>query len=363
MPAGLKMRLRIWLLVVAAAGRANAADSLLNPKLLPTVENKQQPSGPAPAGMVWIPGGEFTMGAEDPTDTICGGRDPMPDARPVHRVYVYGFWMDATGVTNEEFEKFVQATGYVTVAEKKPKAEDFPGAKPELLVPGSAVFTPTDGPVPIDQFLLWWRYVPGANWRHPEGPESSIRGRERYPVVQVCWVDAVAYAKWANKRLPTEAEWEFAVRGGLSGASFTWGTEFKLNGKYMANTYQGNFPQKDSGADGFAGIAPVAKFPANGYGLYDMSGNVWQWCADFYRFDYYAELAAGTNAVRNPRGPLASYDPTEPGAVKHVQRGGSFLCSDQYCARYLVGSRGRGEVSTASNHLGFRCVRSLSKRN
>jgi formylglycine-generating enzyme len=313
-----------------------------------------------PHGMVWIPGGEFSMGCTDPTLCVDGGHEQMPDARPIHRVYVDGFWIDKTDVTNEQFARFVKATGYVTIAEQTPKAEDFPGAPPENLVAGSTVFTPTDGPVPLNNLLQWWRYVPGADWRHPEGPQSNIQGREQYPVVQVAYADAVAYAKWAGKRLPTEAEWEFAARGGLSGKVYAWGDDFRPGGKYMANTFQGQFPVKDSGDDGFAGIAPVAKFPPNGYGLYDMSGNVWQWCSDWYRPDYYQTLATAGGVARNPLGPDASFDPAEPKQKVRVHRGGSFLCTDQYCTRYMVGARGNGEESTASNHLGFRCVQSVA---
>ncbi len=318
--------------------------------------------GAPPAGMVWIPSGEFAMGTDDPTKMSCEGtgHDAMPDARPVHRVSVDGFWMDATEVTNAQFEQFVKATGYVTIAEQKPKAADFPGVPPEALVPGSIVFTPTPGPVPLDNFIAWWRYEPGANWRHPEGPKSDLQGREKYPVVQVSYDDAAAYAKWAGKRLPTEAEWEYAARGGLAGKPFAWGDELRPGGKWMANIFQGTFPVKDTGADGFAGLAPVAQFPPNGYGLYDMAGNAWEWCADWYRPDYYAQLAK-LGVAHNPPGPPDSFDPQEPGVPKRVQRGGSFLCSDQYCSRYMVGSRGKGEPSSAANHIGFRCVQNPSK--
>jgi len=325
----------------------------------PSIQNTNKAPTPAPPSMVWIPGGEFSMGTEDPTDMLCGGPDPLPDARPIHRVYLDGFFMDANEVTNDQFDKFVRDTGYLTVAERKPRAEDFPGASPDALVPGSAVFTPTDAPVSLDDFLKWWRYVPGANWRHPAGPGSNLEGRGNYPVVQVAYEDAAAYAKWAGRRLPTEAEWEFAARGGLSGQPYAWGAELKPGNKWMANTYQGRFPMKDTGEDGFAGLAPVSKFPPNGYGLYDMAGNVWEWCADWYRPDYYEQLLKVGGVARNPAGPSESFDPNEPGVPKRVQRGGSYLCTDQYCARYLVGARGRGEPSTASNHLGFRCV--LSK--
>ena len=307
---------------------------------------------------MWIPGGEFSMGTEDAPDMSAGSMNSMADARPIHRVYVDGFWMDNTDVTNVQFGKFVKATGYVTVAEQKPRAEDYPGAPPQNPVAGSVVFAPPDHPVALNNHYQWWSYVPGANWRHPSGPNSDLKGRENYPVVQIAYPDAVAYAKWAGERLPTEAEWEFGARGGLSGKLYDWGDDFRPNGKWMANTYQGNFPLKDTGEDGYLGIAPVAQFPPNGYGLYDMAGNVWQWTSDWYRPDYYAQLAAEGNVARNPQGPDSPYDPSEPTERKKVHRGGSFLCTDQYCSRYMVGGRGKGEVSTGTNHLGFRCVRS-----
>jgi len=325
-----------------------------------TVENASHPPGPRPGevstAMVWIPGGEFSMGAFD-SDSHggpgCG--DPTADAQPVHRVYVDGFWMDATEVTNEAFERFVHATGYVTVAERAPTPEEFPDAPRENLVAGSVVFAPPSGPVPLDTQYRWWTYLKGASWRHPTGSGSDLRGRERYPVVQVAYEDAMAHCKWAKKRLPTEAEFEFAARGGLSGRRYAWGDDLRPGGRWMANIFQGHFPDVDTGADGWAGIAPVASFPPNGYGLYDISGNVWEWVSDWYRSDYYATLDPHAVA-RNPIGPGDSYDPSEPGAPKRVQRGGSFLCSSQYCTRYLVGSRGKGDPESGANHLGFRCV-------
>jgi len=321
-----------------------------------TIPNTDAAPVPAPSGMVWIPGGEFSMGANDPPDMDEVGMKATRDARPIHRVYVDGFFMDKVDVTNAEFAKFVKATDYVTVAERKPRAEDFPGAPPENLVAGSVVFSPPDHAVPLNNHLQWWSYVPGANWRHPLGPGSDIKGKDAWPVVHVAYEDAEAYARWAGKRLPTEAEWEFAARGGLTGKPFVWGDEFRPDGKWMANTHQGHFPNSDTAADGFAGIAPVASYPPNSYGLFDMAGNVWQWTSDWYRADYYQQLATAGEVARNPQGPQSSLDPEEPTQPKKVHRGGSFLCTDQYCSRYIVGTRGKGETSTGTNHLGFRCV-------
>ena len=275
----------------------------------------------------------------------------------MHRVYVDGFWMDETEVTNEQFAAFVKATGHLTVAERTPRAEDFPGAPPENLVAGSVVFTPPAGPVPLDNHYQWWSYVKGANWRHPEGPESGLAGRAREPVVHVAWADAVAYATWAGKRLPTEAEWEFAARGGLDRKAYTWGDEFQPQGKFMANSFQGRFPNENRKEDGYARAAPVCSFPKNAFGLCDMAGNVWEWVDDWYRPDTFATRAAAGGVARNPRGPADSFDPSEPGVKKRVHKGGSFLCTDQYCSRYMPGGRGKGEPDTGTDHLGFRCVR------
>jgi formylglycine-generating enzyme required for sulfatase activity len=293
--------------------------------------------------MVHIPGGTFNMGTNDPE---------FPDARPIHKVTLKEFWMDEHEVTNGEFEKFVNATHYITVVERQLDPKDFPGVPRESLVPGSGVFTPPGKPVSLDNPLQWWKYVPGACWNHPFGPQSNIKGKENAPVIHVCYEDAIAYANWAGKRLPTEAEWEYAAQGKNADKKYYWGNELKPGGKWMANIYQGNFPNGNTGEDGFIGIAPVKSFPPNAYGLYDMDGNVWEWCNDFYRPDYY-----GKSPAYEPKGPVDSYDPDEPGTVKRVQRGGSFLCSDQYCLRYRPGSRGKGEVSSGSNNLGFRCVR------
>ncbi len=294
--------------------------------------------------MVFIPSGTFTMGSDDPA---------FADAQPIHEVSVNGFWMDEHEVTNAQFEAFVKATNYLTVAEQPLNPADFPGIPLDKLVPGSGVFTPTAQPVTsYDNAMQWWAYVPGASWKNPKGMESTIKGRPNDPVVHISYTDAAAYAKWAGKRLPTEAEWEYAAQGGKGRQAYYWGTELKPGGRWMANIYQGNFPDANTAEDGFEGVAPVKSFPPNGYGLYDMDGNVWEWCSDFYRPDYFAH-----SPKVNPQGPDDSYDPDEPGMVKRVQRGGSFLCSDQYCLRYKPGSRGKGEINSASNNLGFRCVR------
>jgi formylglycine-generating enzyme required for sulfatase activity len=299
--------------------------------------------------MVWIPGGIYWRGNDTKAHR---------DARPWHLVEVDGFWMDATVVTNEQFAKFVKATGYVTVAERKPKAEDFPGTPPEKLVVGSVVFTPPKGPVPLDNHFRWWSYVKGANWRHPEGPDSDLTGLAEHPVVHVAYEDALAYCKWAGKRLPTEAEFELAARGGLNKKQYAWGDEFRPGGKFMANTWQGRFPYENTGEDGYRGTAPVGSFPPNRFGLSDMAGNVWQWCSDWYQHDYYRTLAEATQPARNPRGPADSFDPSEPKVAKRVMRGGSYLCTDQYCTAYEVGARGKGAADTGTNHLSFRCVKS-----
>jgi sulfatase modifying factor 1 len=310
----------------------------------PTELGSSEPPGPAPKGMVWIPPGKFSMGS---------AYQPFGDARPIHTVELDGFWLDETPVTNRQFVAFVQATGYLTVAEQKPDPKEFPGVPEENLVPGSLVFTPPDRPVDLTNYAAWWSFVPGASWQHPEGPQSGIVGREDHPVVQVCYLDAVEYAKWAGKRLPTEAEWEFAARGGLTQQPYVWGDEFEPDGKVMANTWQGRFPYQNTQQDGWARTSPVKAFPPNDFGLYDVAGNVWEWCSDWYRPDYY-EHSPG----HNPQGPDDSFDPNEPGLPKRVQRGGSFLCSDQYCSRYMPGGRGKGDINTGSSHVGFRCAKS-----
>jgi formylglycine-generating enzyme required for sulfatase activity len=354
--------LTIYALRSSPAPAPTPSASAPAPAFQPTIENSARPSAPAPKEMVWIPGGEFSMGAQDPADmNDAVGMQATTDSRPIHRAYVDGFWMDKTEVTNEQFAAFVKATRYVTIAERTPRAEDFPGVPPEKLVAGSVLFSPPDHAVPLDNSFRWWSYVKGVNWRHPLGPQSSLAGREQFPVVHVAYEDEVAYATWAGKRLPTEAEWEFAARGGLTGQIYPWGNAFRKDGQWMANSHQGHFPDRDSGADRFTGVAPVAQFPPNGYGLYDVGGNVWEWVSDFYRPDSYAQLAASGSVARNPRGPDSSFDPGEPGVPKRVHRGGSFLCTDEYCSRYMVGTRGKGDVSTGTNHLGFRCVSSPAR--
>lgn len=313
----------------------------------PVIDTAQAPQ-PVPEGMVWIPAGEFSMGTDEAG---------FPDTRPVHRVALTGFWMDKTEVTNEQFAKFVKATGYITIAERKPKPEDYPGVPPEKLVAGSIVFTPPKGEVPLNDYRQWWAYVNGANWQHPEGPQSDLKGREKHPVVHISHDDAIAFAKWAGKRLPTEAEFEWAARGGLDRKKFAWGDDFKPDGKLRANSFQGNFPNKNTGEDGFLASAPVGSFDPNGFGLFDVAGNVWEWCSDWYRADYYQTLSGKGPLAKNPTGPADSSDPTEPGVAKRVTKGGSFLCTDQYCARYMPGGRGKEAPDTGTNHLGLRLVR------
>lgn len=305
--------------------------------------------------MVWIPGGEFTMGTDDP--------ESYPYERPAHRVRVDGFWMDATEVTNAQFQEFVMATGYVTTAERKPDWEEMkrllpPGTpKPadSLLVAGSLMFTPPLYAVSLDDYSQWWSWTPGADWKHPEGPGSSVEGKENYPVVHVSYDDASAYAKWAGKRLPTEAEWEFASRGGKENQRYGWGNELVPQGKFMANTFQGTFPSRNDAEDGFKSAAPVKSYPPNDYGLYDIIGNCWEWTSDFYDVNYYAELAKGGLAL-NPQGAAKTFDPQEPYSIKHVTRGGSFLCASDYCVNFRPSARQGSAYDTGMSHIGFRCV-------
>lgn len=301
--------------------------------------------------MVCLAGGKFDMGINNPL---------FPDAGPIHPVKVDAFCIDITEVTNQAFAEFIKATGYLTLAERAPNPADYPGIPKNRLSAGSAVFRQPDHPVSLVDPLQWWQFLPGANWMHPEGPESSIEKRMDHPVVHIAFEDAVAYAKWRGKRLPTEAEWEFAARGGLNGKAYVWGDTFTPEGHYMANTFQGNFPNHNTQADGYTNTAPVTAFPANGYGLYGVAGNVWEWVNDRYRADYYTHLAENGDITLNPKGPNKSYDPQEPGIEKRVQKGGSFLCTSQYCSRYMPGTRGKGAVDTGSNHLGFRLAHDYS---
>ena len=315
-----------------------------------------------PKGMVWVPDGEFLMGSDH--------KLAQRNERPAHKARVHGFWMDRTHVTNAQFAEFVKATGYVTTAERKPdwetiKVQVAPGTpRPpdSALVPGAMVFVGTARPVPLSDYSQWWAYMPGADWRHPQGPGSSIEGKDDHPVVQVSYEDALAYAKWAGKRLPTEAEWEFAARGGLEQATFAWGDEFAPQGKLMANVWEKKrerFPVVNPKAGGAVGTSSVRTFPANGYGLYDMTGNAWQWVADWYDADYFAREAKLANVV-DPQGPTASYDPDDRGvpvnAPKRVTRGGSFLCNVDYCLSYRPSARRGTDPYNPMSHLGFRLV-------
>ncbi|MGC1275739.1 MAG: formylglycine-generating enzyme family protein [Planctomycetaceae bacterium] len=308
--------------------------------------------------MVWIPPGEFTMGSRDESA-------PRNEQPPLHTA-VDGFWIDRREVTNAEFAKFVDATGYVTTAERAVEWEELrrqlpPGTpRPDdsTLVPSSLVFVPPDEPVTLDDPSGWWRWTPGANWRHPEGQASSISKRPNHPVVHVSWDDAAAYAAWADKRLPTEAEWEYASRGGLGAKRFAWGDEPPTDA--VANIWQGDFPHRNTNLDGFAGTAPVGSFPPNGYGLFDTAGNVWEWCADWYRADELARLAAELpegELCRNPAGPRESWNPAEPLSPSRVTKGGSFLCHVTYCESYRPAARRGTAVDTGMSHLGFRCVK------
>ena len=306
-------------------------------------------------GMVLIKGGDFMMGGDN--------SQAGPDEYPKHEVKVNSFWMDATEVTNAEFAKFVEATHYVTTAEKKPDWDEMkqtlpPGTpKPpdSVMVAASLVFHQTSGPVDLHDYSQWWQWVKGADWKHPEGPNSNLKGKENYPVVQVSWYDAMAYCKWAGKRLPTEAEWEYAARGGLKNEIYPWGNEPINSGKPKANSWGGKFPYYNDDKDGFARLAPVKSFAANGFGLSDMAGNVWEWCSDWYDADYYKSFA---NAIAvNPKGPEKSFDPQDPYTPKRSLRGGSFLCNDEYCSGYRVARRMKSSPDTGLEHTGFRCVR------
>lgn len=309
-------------------------------------------------GMVKIPAGNFIMGGKsDQAD-----RDELPR----HQVKVSPFFMDEAEVTNQAFAAFVDATGYLTIAEQdinwEEMSKDLPPNIPKpadsLLQAGSLVFRPTEGPVNLRDYAQWWIWTIGADWKHPKGPESSIEGKMSYPVVHIAWEDAAAYAKWAKKRLPTEAEWEWAAMGGLDDTKFPWGNEPAEQAFDKANFWQGQFPYKNLAKDGYAEAAPVKSYPPNGYGLFDMAGNVWEWCQDKYRYDgYQQDEAKGT--IENPTGPRDSFDPAEPTVPKNVIRGGSFLCNDSYCSGYRVARRMKSSKDSGFNHTGFRCVRSI----
>lgn len=322
-----------------------------------------------PQDMAWIPGGSFLMGSDHQL--------AQPNERPAHKVRVHGFWIDRHHVTNAEFRAFVAATGYVTTAEQKPDWETIkvqvplgtPRPPDSALVPGAMVFVGTDRPVPLQDYSRWWRFVAGADWRHPQGPGSSIDGKDDHPVVQVSYADAQAYAKWVGKRLPTEAEWELAARGGLEQATYAWGDQFAPGGRQMANVWQGQqarpFPVVSPKAGGALGTSPAGTFPANGYGLYDMTGNAWQWVTDWYRADQFRRVAGSGGEDTDPQGPADSWDPSEPGvperAPRRVIRGGSFLCNQDYCLSYRPSARRGADPYTGMSHLGFRLVMDVDR--
>jgi formylglycine-generating enzyme required for sulfatase activity len=307
---------------------------------------------PPDLDMVWIPGGTFRIGSDD----------HYPEERPAHRVTVDGFWMDRSPVTNARFRRFVRATGYVTVAERPPNPADYPGALPALLAPASLVFVNPGRPVDLRDLRHWWTYTAGANWRHPQGPGSTLGGRDQHPVVHIAYEDAAAYATWAGKQLPTEAEWEFAARGGLDGAEYAWGDEFEPGRRPRANTWQGEFPWQNLALDGHAGTSPVGAFPPNGYGLVDTIGNVWEWTTDWYQTAHApaTDPSCCAAAALNPRGGTAerSVDPSLPSIriPRKVIKGGSHLCASNYCRRYRPAARFPEAIDTSTCHLGFRCI-------
>jgi formylglycine-generating enzyme required for sulfatase activity len=310
-----------------------------------------EPAGKAPfPDMIWIPSGTYQMGSED----------HYPEERPVHKVSVGGFWIDRYPVTNERFARFVEATGHITWAEIPPDPRHYPGALPHMLYAGSLVFVRPAGPVDRRNIGNWWTLMRGADWLHPQGPSTSIAEREQYPVVHVAFSDAEAFARWEGKSLPTEAEWEFAARGGLDGATYAWGETMAPDGRHMANTWQGEFPWQNLQEDGYEGTSPVGVYPANGYGLFDMIGNVWEWTTDWYVARHADEGASGCCAPKNPRGPRESdsYDPHQPAIriPRKVIKGGSHLCAPNYCRRYRPAARFPEPIDTSTSHLGFRCI-------
>ena len=316
-----------------------------------TTNEAARPPGPAPAkNMRWIPSGSFRMGSAG----------FYPEERPVHAVEVDGFWIDEHPVTVAEFRRFVKATGHVTFAEVAPDAADYPDADSDLLVPGSLVFTGTDQPVPLDDVRRWWTWTPGADWRHPEGPGSSLNGRDRHPVTHVAWSDVAAYADWAGKELPTEAEWEYAARGGLDQKVYAWGDDLYPRGRPMANVWQGEFPWENTLDDGFLRTSPVGRFPPNGYGLVDVCGNVWEWTADYFTPRHTDEPDKPCCVPRNPRvtSPDESFGVGQPGEhlPRRVIKGGSHLCAPSYCLRYRPAARQAESIDTSTSHIGFRCV-------
>jgi sulfatase modifying factor 1 len=316
-----------------------------------------QPGEPPHPDMVWIPGGTFLMGSDS----------HYPEEAPAHDVTVDGFWMDTYTVTNAQFRHFIEETNYVTVAERPPNAQDYPDALPELLVPGSAVFQKPPHRVDLRNPGNWWAYVPGANWQHPEGPGSSLKGRQEHPVVHVAFEDAEAYARWAGKVLPTEAQWERAARAGLEAMTYTWGNEYAPGGRLMANTWQGEFPWQNLRADGKVGTMPVGSFPPNRYGLYDMAGNVWEWTADWYQARHPVKASKACCIPVNPKGATQeqSVDPTQPTIhmPRKVLKGGSFLCAPNYCLRYRPAARIPETIDTSTCHIGFRCVVTVPPQN
>jgi formylglycine-generating enzyme required for sulfatase activity len=321
-------------------------------------ETTSAPPANKPPGMVLIPGGEFIMGTSE--------QDSYEHERPAHRVRVKKFWMDETEVTNAQFKEFVDATGYITVAERKPTWEEIskqvpPGTPPppdSLLVPGSIVFHAPSEPVMLNDFTQWWKWERGVNWKHPDGPASTLEDKWNHPVVHIAYDDAIAFAKWKGKRLPTEAEWEFASRGGKQEERYSWGNEITLQGKQMANTFQGSFPIQNLKEDGFEATSPVKSFPANAYGLYDMIGNVWEWTSDWYDIGYFKQLSQHA-ITDNPQGPAKSNDPNEPYSIKRVTKGGSFLCASNYCTNYRPSARQATAIDSGQSHIGFRCVKDV----